>query len=68
MQQARLQKSTNQHFSPIHTLIKSKFKMCHSEETEKIDPNSQHTGTDLETWGLAMETGWLKLHSISINC
>lgn len=30
--------------------------MCYSEEIEKIDSNSQHTGTDLETWGLAMET------------
>lgn len=31
--------------------------MCYSKEIEKIDPNSQHTETDLETWELAMEIG-----------
>lgn len=31
--------------------------MRYSEEIDKIDSNSRHTGTDLETWELAMETG-----------
>lgn len=41
--------------------------MCHNEELEKIASNGQKTGTGLEAWGLATETGWLKPHSISIK-